>query len=771
MKFKKIFISLILTILIISNIGSIMAFAVSENTEKNQQVESNMEILEENKNSLENNNNEETKETTNDNTKENLENKDTKENLENKNSDTKEDLKTDSKNSSNEVTTEDVKIEDEQIEENAVNSADSDIALTSTTAQNVCDVITNNIRYVKASFFDYNPDEFNSRARNVALSSFNNLSLSRKQEIDRTHTLFQMIHTPTIAYSGWQNGYNSSNTAISPKGAAQGIIGNKLVNNNIVLNYPNANDTVFFPTKAQAEDKGLVGTGKPYQEILRDYDFPFIEEDTGYYSFNSNLYHIKRSTYYKSFDLHTGKVGGALDSGNGKNTRYLGFYPFNADCYVDTTPTHANNLGFGIRFNVDFFMTKDGKARNKQTGQLEDMIFNFSGDDDVWVFIDDTLALDIGGGHGAVTGNINFATNTSYVEKVTDHASLDTSTPVTKQNLFGTNRLKEGNHTLTLFYMERFGGTSNLITRFNLPENKKDISGRIYIKDDSNSQKLRPNQYTIKLYGDGKYLQEKVVNISSGNSKAYNFYDLKEYDETTGKEINYTISVYDVLLSNGDKYVATKSNLNAYLTLTGETDITVKKVWEDEDNKYNTRPSNIKVQFSNSSTGTITQNDNWEKTFTFSKYNSNGKLLTYDVQEEIEVPKGYTKSIVKENNKTIITNTYKVTKAKYKVEYYYNGEKDDSLTFNGTAELGTTINSYEEKPKENYTFYKIEGKDLEITTDETKNVIKVYYVSMPLTGGTGTNSFIVCGTILFILGIAIFIIKAIHKLKILKELK
>lgn len=622
----------------------------------------------------------------------------------------------------------------------------------------ICDEIKNNIRYVKASFFDYNPDEFNSRARNVTLSNFNNLSLSRKQEIDRTHTLFQMIHTPTISYAGWQNGYNSSNTAISPKGASQGIIGDKLVNNNIVLNYPNANDTVFFPTEAQAENKGLVGDGKPYQEILRNYDFPFVEEDTGYYSFNSNLYHIKKSTSKKSFDLHRGKVGGALDSGNGKNTRYLGFYPFNEDCYINSTPTQANNLGFGIRFNVDFFMTKDGKARNKQTGQLEDMIFNFSGDDDVWVFIDDTLALDIGGGHGAVTGNINFATNTSYVANVTDHATLDTSKPVTKENLFGSSRLKEGNHTLTLFYMERFGGTSNLITTFNLPENKKDLTGTINIKDDNNSQKLRPKQYTIKLYGDGKYLQEKVVNITNNNSTTYSFNDLKEYDEITGNEINYTISVYDVPLSNGDKYVATKSNLNAYLTLTGQTNITVKKVWEDEDNKYNTRPSNITVQFSNSNTGTITQNDNWEKTFTFTKYNSNGKLLTYDIQEEIDVPKGYTKNIVKENDKTVITNTYKVTKAKYKVEYYYNGKIDNNLTFNGTAELGNIISSYEEKPKENYTFYKIENKDLEITSDEENNVIKVYYVSMPLTGGTGTNNFIIGGFILFVFGITIFII-------------
>ena len=100
----------------------------------------------------------------------------------------------------------------------------------------------------------------------------------------------------------------------------------------------------------------------------------------------------------------------------------------------------------------------------------KDIEFNFSGDDDVWVFIDGKLALDIGGGHGAVSGKINFGgtskTKTATVSgvKTADGTEKD---KVTTFELEGSNT-KE--HTLTMFYMERGLWESNMKITFNFPK-------------------------------------------------------------------------------------------------------------------------------------------------------------------------------------------------------------------------------------------------------------------------------------------------------------
>ena len=73
-----------------------------------------------------------------------------------------------------------------------------------------------------------------------------------------------------------------------------------------------------------------------------------------------------------------------------------GFYPFNT-CQQNTFDNKNKDLYFTAKFEIPFIMTEDGKIRNTKTGKLEDMIFNFSGDDDVWIFIDNDLVVDLGG--------------------------------------------------------------------------------------------------------------------------------------------------------------------------------------------------------------------------------------------------------------------------------------------------------------------------------------------------------------------------------------
>lgn len=119
---------------------------------------------------------------------------------------------------------------------------------------------------------------------------------------------------------------------------------------------------------------------------------------------------------------------------------------------------------FGLDITVDsFLMPRDGQVANPKTGELEDMIFDFVGDDDVWVYIDGRLALDLGGIHDAASGSINFHTGEIIVNGVVQDESL--------WDLMGKNFRESPyeSHTLKFFYLERGAGSSNCRIRYNMP--------------------------------------------------------------------------------------------------------------------------------------------------------------------------------------------------------------------------------------------------------------------------------------------------------------
>ena len=137
--------------------------------------------------------------------------------------------------------------------------------------------------------------------------------------------------------------------------------------------------------------------------------------------------------------------------------------------------------GFGMVTSVDFQMTDDGKDANGN-----DIEFSFSGDDDVWVYVDGVLALDIGGTHDAITGTINFATGDVTLKadkygKIGDKATDSTMSKPSVGSLSQTNLYtalgttltgfaSQGSHTLTIYYMDRGQGATNCLIRFNLPQ-------------------------------------------------------------------------------------------------------------------------------------------------------------------------------------------------------------------------------------------------------------------------------------------------------------
>lgn len=146
------------------------------------------------------------------------------------------------------------------------------------------------------------------------------------------------------------------------------------------------------------------------------------------------------------------------------------------------------DLAFGASFEIPFYIPADNKAANGK-----DLEFYFNGDDDMWVFVDGKLVLDLGGGHGAVTGTINFTegtwaidTATATVNKVNGYNSVEweydeggnIKTDKDGYNI-GKAQASSGNvdnslwstgqHTLQIFYMERGASVSNCFMKFNLP--------------------------------------------------------------------------------------------------------------------------------------------------------------------------------------------------------------------------------------------------------------------------------------------------------------
>lgn len=173
-----------------------------------------------------------------------------------------------------------------------------------------------------------------------------------------------------------------------------------------------------------------------------------------------------------------------------------GYFPFNETATSGVFSTY--NYGFGTKLQMDFTLTDDGMVKTEKTdGTTEktSIKFFFSGDDDVWVFIDGKLALDVGGAHGKVSGLLEFGETsdgknsvTAYVSKVKqggtsgsdqDKNSVKTVTYNGEPIYFyaqGTtlNDLDKGKkHTLTMYYMERGMWESNMAVAFNFPDNNE----------------------------------------------------------------------------------------------------------------------------------------------------------------------------------------------------------------------------------------------------------------------------------------------------------
>jgi fibro-slime domain-containing protein/LPXTG-motif cell wall-anchored protein len=160
------------------------------------------------------------------------------------------------------------------------------------------------------------------------------------------------------------------------------------------------------------------------------------------------------------------------------STGFMPFNKLNTSKDPDENGQYAlsgnRNFYFGMKVDVPFVMTKGGKITTYD-GKESDMIFKFSGDDDMWVFIDGRLVLDLGGVHDKVTGEINFATG--VVRTVGNHYDANTGkykTDVTTETVNNTyvESMSVGRHSLQVFFLERGGQVSNCKITFRLQEDQ-----------------------------------------------------------------------------------------------------------------------------------------------------------------------------------------------------------------------------------------------------------------------------------------------------------
>lgn len=298
-------------------------------------------------------------------------------------------------------------------------------------------------------------------------------------------------------------------------------------------------NNVAFPfTKKQIfdEDKGV------------DYWY-FDSQDTTLYlkqDTKQDQYFLKSSTdeqeREKSRNLESNSTSKTITK-NDKTVSSYGYFPFNETATSGVASTY--NYGFGTKLQMDFTLTDDGKVEtNKIVGEKKEKTsikFFFSGDDDVWVFIDGKLALDVGGAHGKVSGLLEFGETTTdkgekknsvtaYVSKVkkggTSNSDQDGSS--VKDVTYNGEKIsfsaqgttltfdKGQKHTLTMYYMERGMWESNMAVAFNFPDNnelqvQKEVDLKNVTDDDFKNCFTGQKIFNFTIQNQATHYGEKVA--------------------------------------------------------------------------------------------------------------------------------------------------------------------------------------------------------------------------------------------------------------------
>lgn len=331
----------------------------------------------------------------------------------------------------------------------------------------------------------------------AAINNDFNKNLNKLYDSSYSNPLFFGYVVPeTKEVAGNQNFRIQDNLAMRINNNAyyasvQGLAGSKLstTQNNMngyayLQTADNASVMPLFDYASLTNNPGVAS------QVFEKLNFPFNESNyNGVTTYSYDSYTDKNREIDKSkkdFEV-TSYKNATVGSDNG-----VGFFPF--EQFTDKNKTNTHKYGFGTEFDIDFYMSETGRLETTDR-KGKDITFNFSGDDDVWVYVDGVLVLDLGGAHKASSGLINFSTmeviykaavdssdninNRTANPKTSDGYAVDGDyvTTVNLAKLFAANGVEFNNtssskkHTLQMFYMERGSVDSNCSISFNLPQN------------------------------------------------------------------------------------------------------------------------------------------------------------------------------------------------------------------------------------------------------------------------------------------------------------
>ena len=291
-----------------------------------------------------------------------------------------------------------------------------------------------------------------------------------------------------------QNGFMSTNNStLNANGvgedkyydaAAQGLVAKELNKNNLMTSENEVLEPHFneeFLTEDNSKHTALA-------KIYKNVSFPFTKQklndkgekyDNGveYWYFDSAdttlaMRTDKESGNYYLEDVEKKDWSKNVNSSSKTDTvsNPYGFFPFNETAKACSASNY--NYGFGTKLEFKFRLTDNGTVVGTD-GKEHPIKFNFSGDDDVWVYVDGNLALDVGGAHGKVTGQINFSGEDIKKTATVSKTKVSQGSPTEGNDTRSEFKIKGSNsdeHTLTMFYMERGMWESNMKVSFNFPD-------------------------------------------------------------------------------------------------------------------------------------------------------------------------------------------------------------------------------------------------------------------------------------------------------------
>jgi LPXTG-motif cell wall-anchored protein len=285
-----------------------------------------------------------------------------------------------------------------------------------------------------------------------------------------------------------------------------------------------------------------------------------------YYDSNETSLYLKHGSARQSYYLAGDGINEAShnrDAGNKTDNMGYGFFPFNETV---TGSASQYNYGFGAKLQFDFTLTEDGNVvvgKDNDGNDIKVPIkFFFSGDDDVWVYIDGELVLDVGGAHGKASGLLEFGANNTVTPYVSSNKNTNTSDPMVYKgyqsgetaktvnyngqpitfNKKGTTKTLENQstHTLTMYYMERGMWESNMAVAFNFPDhNELQVEKQVDVSD------VNP------LFRDS-FKNQKIFTFNIQNLATH--YKAKETDEPAIETYKLPDTVYSS--ATGLRYVS-----------------------------------------------------------------------------------------------------------------------------------------------------------------------------------------------------------------------